>query len=72
VSGLTTTDVEPVIVDDGRMTSSATWNWTVEFGLGPVRCFEIEYYDICKVLAVFVLAAEDQKLGTLPKARCMS
>jgi hypothetical protein len=45
---------------------STAWDWAVKFGLCPVCCFEIEYYDIGKVLAVFVLSAKDKKLTTLP------
>ena len=68
VSCLTATDVESVIVYDCRMAGSTTWNWTVKFGLRPVRCFKIEDYDIGKMLTVFVLTAEDQELGALPEA----
>jgi hypothetical protein len=38
----------------------------MEFGLRPVRCFEIENYHVGEVLAMFVLAAENKELAALP------
>ena len=66
MSSLAAADVESVIVYDCRVAGSTARNWAVKFGLRPVCCFEIEYYDIGKVLAVFVLSTKDKKLTTLP------
>jgi hypothetical protein len=38
----------------------------MQLGLGPVRCLEVEYDDIGKMLAMLILTAKYQQLAPLP------
>jgi len=66
VTRLPTADVELVVAYDGRVASAPPRNRPVKLWLRPVRGLEIEDDDVGKMLAVLVLATEDEQLGALP------
>lgn len=54
------------------MASATTWYWAMEFWLRPVGGLQVEYNDVGKMLAVFVLSAKDEKLASLPQTCSVS
>ena len=69
VTGLPAANVQFILENNSGMTSAAAWYRSVKFGLCPVCCFQIEHYNIGKMLAVLVLPAKNQKLTALPQTR---
>lgn len=59
-------DIQFVVVDYCRVASPSAWYWSMKLGLRPMRCLEVEDYDVGEMLAVLVLAAKDKKLVPLP------
>lgn len=72
MSCLAATDVQLVVVNDGRMSSSSAWNNAVQLGLRPMRCLEVEYDYVGKMLAMLILTAKDEQFASLPETRCVA
>lgn len=47
-----------IVVKYSSMSSSTFRDWSIDGRLGPMRCFEVEDYEVGEVSSVFVLATE--------------
>ena len=72
MTSLSTTDIKLVVIDDSGVARSSSRNRAVKLRLRPVRCLQIEDYNVGKVLAMLVLATKNEQFAALPEACCMA